>query len=89
MEVWGCVRMQDSQAHLALTENESKKLCKYIDCQKLSQEISNHVAHNDRLPVQVAVVTVYVGEEMEYRFRVAILEASDQDARCQYKATFH
>lgn len=47
------------KAHPALTENESKKLCKYVDCQKLSQEASNHVAQNDRLPVQMAVRVLY------------------------------
>ncbi|OVA13683.1 BTB/POZ-like [Macleaya cordata] len=47
------------KAHPMLTENESKKLCKYIDCQKLSQEACNHVAQNDRLPVQMAVRVLY------------------------------
>ncbi|KAF9595844.1 hypothetical protein IFM89_005330 [Coptis chinensis] len=48
------------KAHPMLTENECKKLCKFIDCQKLSQEACNHVAQNDRLPVQMAVRVLYL-----------------------------
>ncbi|KDO64171.1 hypothetical protein CISIN_1g035818mg, partial [Citrus sinensis] len=47
------------KAHPMLTEHECKKLCKFIDCQKLSQEASNHAAQNDRLPVQMAVRVLY------------------------------
>ncbi|KAL4311073.1 hypothetical protein GQ457_01G035970 [Hibiscus cannabinus] len=42
-----------------LSEQECKKLCKFIDCQKLSQEASNHAAQNERLPVQMAVRVLY------------------------------
>ncbi|KAF5476429.1 hypothetical protein F2P56_008144 [Juglans regia] len=47
------------KAHPMLTENECKKLCKFIDCQKLSQDACNHAAQNDRLPVQMAVRVLY------------------------------
>lgn len=47
------------QAHPSLTETECKKLCKLIDCQKLSQDASNHAAQNDRLPVQMVVRVLY------------------------------
>ncbi|THU59766.1 hypothetical protein C4D60_Mb07t05520 [Musa balbisiana] len=46
-------------AHPSLTESECKKLCKLIDCQKLSQEAANHAAQNDRLPVQMVVGVLY------------------------------
>lgn len=42
-----------------LTEHECKKLCKFIDCKKLSQEACNHAAQNDRLPVQMTVRVLY------------------------------
>ncbi|XP_031377610.1 BTB/POZ domain-containing protein At3g08570 isoform X2 [Punica granatum] len=42
-----------------LTEHECKKLCKFIDCQKLSQEACNHAAQNDRLPLQMTVRVLY------------------------------
>nr|GME08764.1 BTB/POZ domain-containing protein At3g08570 [Ipomoea batatas] len=47
------------KAHPMLSEQESKKLCKFIDCQKLSQEACNHAAQNDRLPVQMVVKVLY------------------------------
>lgn len=42
-----------------LTEHERKKLCKFVDCKKLSQEACNHAAQNDRLPVQMTVRVLY------------------------------
>ncbi|KAL0347597.1 UNVERIFIED_CONTAM: BTB/POZ domain-containing protein [Sesamum calycinum] len=47
------------KAHPMLSEQECKKLCKYIDCQKLSQEACNHAAQNDRLPVHLVVRVLY------------------------------
>ncbi|XAR68692.1 hypothetical protein NMG60_11000028, partial [Bertholletia excelsa] len=47
------------KAHPMLIEHESKRLCKYIDCQKLSQEACNHAAQNERLPVQMTVRVLY------------------------------
>lgn len=47
------------KAHPMLTEHESKKLCKFIDCQKLSQEAGNHATQNDRLPLQMTVRVLY------------------------------
>ncbi|CAA7051018.1 unnamed protein product [Microthlaspi erraticum] len=47
------------KAHPLLTEEEGKKLCRLIDCKKLSQEASSHVAQNDRLPVQMVVRVLY------------------------------
>ncbi|KAL7095064.1 hypothetical protein ACP275_10G001800 [Erythranthe tilingii] len=47
------------KAHQTLNENECKKLCKFIDCQKLSEEACNHAAQNDRLPVHLVVRVLY------------------------------
>ncbi|GMJ01613.1 hypothetical protein like AT3G08570 [Hibiscus trionum] len=47
------------KAHPMLSDHECKKLCKFIDWQKLSQEASNHAAQNERLPVQMAVRVLY------------------------------
>ncbi|KAG2691164.1 hypothetical protein I3843_09G218800 [Carya illinoinensis] len=61
------------KAHPMLTENECKKLCKFIDCQKLSQEACNHAAQNDRLPVQMAVRVLY---SEQVRLKNVISESS-------------
>lgn len=42
-----------------LSEHECNKLCKLIDCQKLSQEGCNHAAQNERLPVHLVVRVLY------------------------------
>ncbi|KAJ1264656.1 hypothetical protein BS78_08G016900 [Paspalum vaginatum] len=47
------------KAHPSLTESECKKLCKLIDCHKLSQDASSHAAQNDRLPIQMVVRVLY------------------------------
>ncbi|KAL8526416.1 hypothetical protein ACS0TY_015570 [Phlomoides rotata] len=47
------------KAHPMLLEHECKKLCKFIDCQKLSQEACNHAAQNERLPVHLVVRVLY------------------------------
>ncbi|KAG6484512.1 hypothetical protein ZIOFF_053030 [Zingiber officinale] len=47
------------KAHPSLMESECKKMCKLIDCQKLSLEASNHAAQNDRLPLQMIVRVLY------------------------------
>ncbi|KAG4209763.1 hypothetical protein ERO13_A02G002000v2 [Gossypium hirsutum] len=47
------------KAHPMLSDHECKKLCKFIDCQKLSQEATNHAAQNERLPVQMAIKVLY------------------------------
>ncbi|XP_010464475.1 PREDICTED: putative BTB/POZ domain-containing protein At3g08660 [Camelina sativa] len=54
------------KAHPLLTEEESKKLCKFVNCNKLSEEASNHVAQNDRLPVQMVVRVLY-SEQMRLK----------------------
>ncbi|XP_019055693.1 PREDICTED: BTB/POZ domain-containing protein At5g67385-like isoform X2 [Nelumbo nucifera] len=47
------------KAHPALTDMERKKVCRLMDCQKLSREACAHAAQNDRLPVQIVVQVLY------------------------------
>eukprot|EP01018_Ginkgo_biloba_P016021 Gb_11203 [translate_table: standard] len=58
------------KAHPGLTDMERKKLCKLIDCQKLSQEACAHAAQNERLPVQVVVQVLYF-EQLRLRNALA------------------
>ncbi|XP_042450777.1 BTB/POZ domain-containing protein At3g08570-like isoform X1 [Zingiber officinale] len=64
------------KSHPSLMESECKKLCKLIDCQKLSQEASNHAAQNDRLPLQMIVRVLY---QEQIRLK-STLSASSGDA---------
>lgn len=42
-----------------MKESDRYRLCKTINCQKLSQEACTHAAQNERLPVQMAVQVLY------------------------------
>lgn len=47
------------KVHPSMKDSERYRLCKTIDCQKLSQEACSHAAQNERLPVQMAVQVLY------------------------------
>nr|GLL42605.1 BTB/POZ domain-containing protein At1g03010-like isoform X1 [Ipomoea trifida] len=47
------------KVHPNVKDSERYRLCKTIDCQKLSQEACSHAAQNERLPVQMAVQVLY------------------------------
>ncbi|GMY16458.1 BTB/POZ domain-containing protein At1g03010 isoform X1 [Fagus crenata] len=47
------------KVHPNMKDAERYRLCKTIDCQKLSQEACSHAAQNERLPVQMAVQVLY------------------------------
>ncbi|KAE9589224.1 hypothetical protein Lal_00000198 [Lupinus albus] len=48
------------KVHPNIKDSERYRLCKSIDCQKLSQEACSHAAQNERLPVQMAVQVLYI-----------------------------
>ncbi|PIA44509.1 hypothetical protein AQUCO_01700245v1 [Aquilegia coerulea] len=54
------------KAHPNVKDSERYRLCKTIDCQKLSQEACSHAAQNERLPMQMAVQVLYI-EQMRLR----------------------
>lgn len=43
------------QEHPGLTKSERKKICRLMDCKKLSMDACMHAAQNDRLPLRVVV----------------------------------
>ncbi|RWR95316.1 BTB/POZ domain-containing protein isoform X1 [Cinnamomum micranthum f. kanehirae] len=47
------------KVHPNIKDSDRYRLCKTIDCQKLSQEACSHAAQNERLPVQMAVQVLY------------------------------
>ncbi|XP_043723043.1 BTB/POZ domain-containing protein At1g03010-like [Telopea speciosissima] len=47
------------KVHPNIKDSERYRLCKTIDCQKLTQEACSHAAQNERLPVQMAVQVLY------------------------------
>ncbi|OAY80382.1 BTB/POZ domain-containing protein [Ananas comosus] len=73
------------KVHPNVKESERYRLCKTIDCQKLSQEACSHAAQNERLPVQTAVQVLYFEQ---IRLRNALNGSQDQfffgSVNCQY-----
>lgn len=58
----GCLvfeRNYNVQAHPTLTEHERKRLCRIMDCQKLSIDACMHAAQNERLPLRVVVQVLF------------------------------
>lgn len=51
-----CIELQ---VHLNIKDSDRYRLCKTINCQKLSQEACSHAAQNERLPVQMAVQVLF------------------------------
>ncbi|CAL5357469.1 unnamed protein product [Camellia sinensis] len=47
------------KVHPNMKDSERYRLCKTINCQKLSQEACSHAAQNEMLPVQMAVQVLY------------------------------
>eukprot|EP00249_Psilotum_nudum_P009506 c21980_g1_i1 orf=88-1746(-) len=45
--------------HPGLTKNERKKLCRLMDCKKLSMDACMHAAQNERLPLRVVVQVLF------------------------------
>ena len=48
------------QVHPNIKEAERYRLCKGVDCEKLTEEARGHAAQNERLPVHVAVQVLYL-----------------------------
>ncbi|XP_059653269.1 root phototropism protein 3-like [Cornus florida] len=57
----GLYRAIDSylKAHPTLSEHERKRLCRLMDCQKLSIDACMHAAQNERLPLRVVVQVLF------------------------------
>jgi hypothetical protein len=59
-----------NQAHPTMTEHERKRLCRVMDCQKLSFDACMHAAQNERLPLRV-VVQVLFSEQVKISNAIA------------------
>lgn len=62
--------VHEFQAHPNLTEHERKRLCRVMDCQKLSIDACMHAAQNERLPLRV-VVQVLFSEQVKISNAIA------------------
>ncbi|XP_066331902.1 coleoptile phototropism protein 1-like [Miscanthus floridulus] len=83
----GLYRAVDSylKAHPTLTEHERKRLCRVMDCQKLSLDAGMHAAQNERLPLRV-VVQVLFSEQVKISNALASSSSSAASALLANKA---
>ncbi|KAH7351741.1 hypothetical protein KP509_19G012800 [Ceratopteris richardii] len=70
------------KAHPNTSESDRKKLCKLLDCQKMSQEACAHAAQNERLPVQMIVQVLYF-EQLRMRTEMVGSTAEEEGQRRQ------
>ncbi|CAO2830769.1 unnamed protein product [Amaranthus hypochondriacus] len=54
------------KTHPSISEQERRRLCRIMDCQKLSLDACMHVAQNDRLPLKI-VIQVLFSEQVKMR----------------------
>ncbi|CAI0440203.1 unnamed protein product [Linum tenue] len=62
--------IHETQAHPTLSEHERKRLCRVMDCQKLSIDACMHAAQNERLPLRI-VVQVLFSEQVKISNAIA------------------
>ncbi|TYI94850.1 hypothetical protein E1A91_D02G234600v1 [Gossypium mustelinum] len=81
----GLYRAIDSylKAHPTLSEHERKRLCRVMDCQKLSIDACMHAAQNERLPLRI-VVQVLFSEQVKISNALANSTLKDP-AETQYQ----
>lgn len=51
------------QVHLEISKEEKKRLCRSLDCQKLSAEVRAHAVKNERMPLRTVVQALFFDQE--------------------------
>jgi hypothetical protein len=59
MGAWSQFSWSNIQAHPDLNKSERKRLCRTLDCKKLSVEACMHAAQNELLPLRVVVQVLF------------------------------
>ncbi|XP_019177311.1 PREDICTED: BTB/POZ domain-containing protein DOT3 [Ipomoea nil] len=62
------------KSHPSLSEHDRRRLCKVIECEKLSLDACMHAAQNDRLPLRI-VIQILFAEQVKMR---AIMQQKGQ-----------
>lgn len=71
------------KVHPELSKAEKKKLCRILDCRKLSPEARAHAVRNERLPLRTVVQVLYIEQEKGARatsraHKVAVADGVDR-----------
>ncbi|CAA3011803.1 BTB POZ domain-containing DOT3 isoform X1 [Olea europaea subsp. europaea] len=66
------------KTHPSLSEHERRRLCKVMDCEKLSLDACAHAAQNDRLPLRT-VIQVLFSEQAKLRMEIQGKNQTESD----------
>ncbi|CAI9284595.1 unnamed protein product [Lactuca saligna] len=75
------------KAHPSLSEHDRRRLCRAMECQKLSIDACTHAARNDRLPVRTVMQVLLaeqlkLREEMHKKQLAGNVDSSQQEDNC-------
>ena len=66
------------QEHPELSKSDKKRLCRPLDCQKLSPEVRTHAVKNERLPLRTVVQVLFFEQEKGSRANDQRMSAQEQ-----------
>lgn len=80
--------MYNKQAHPDVSKANKKRLCSFLDCQKLSPEVRSHASKNERLPLRMVVQVLFFEQEKSNTTasKVSSTEAEEQGNGTRPKA---
>ncbi|GAV70569.1 NPH3 domain-containing protein [Cephalotus follicularis] len=62
-ELYKAINIYLKQEHPDLSKSDKKRLCRVLDCQKLSQELRSHAVKNEWLPLRTVVQVLFFDQE--------------------------
>ncbi|XP_016902367.2 BTB/POZ domain-containing protein At5g47800-like isoform X2 [Cucumis melo] len=78
--------------HPDISKAEKKRLCRVLNCQKLTPELRSHAVKNERLPLRTVVQVLFFEQEMKgsKTSRQGVVEGTEEDQlqdemRCEQK----
>lgn len=74
--------------HPQLTKSERKKICRLMDCKKLSMEACMHAAQNERLPLRVMVQVLFFDQVRTSAANGVLLPSDLQGGRTQQASEY-
>lgn len=67
--------------HPEISKEEKKRLCRSLDCQKLSAEVRAHAVKNERMPLRTVVQALFFDQESSSKGASSRLESQELFSR--------
>uniref|UniRef100_A0A1J3K7J5 BTB/POZ domain-containing protein n=1 Tax=Noccaea caerulescens TaxID=107243 RepID=A0A1J3K7J5_NOCCA len=75
------------KVHPEISKEEKKRLCRSLDCQKLSAEVRAHAVKNERMPLRTVVQALFFDQESSYKGTSGQLESHGLVSRSKETST--